>query len=253
MNENKVKAMNMLKADVFDALSKEIIHVEGEKAMKAFNIELARILPFHSKSQSHRKNPFYKSRENALEGLKEDSPYFRRLAIYDSAMSKQKLNAPLFYIEKRGLFKNFLYSFLLLLAAPVYLVAWLLHAPAYFAVKFFLGKYIKDEQFHSSLKLVGMMLLFPLFALIFAILLFFSSPLSLAINAGVLIVIPLSILVVREMRLPYRYALTFWRMTWLKLFKKDLFNYLLEIEGEVLKSIDNYENRFRNQQFKQAG
>ena len=152
--ESKPKAMNMLKNALFEALSKEIIHVEGENAMKAFNIELDRILPFLVKSDRQRKHPFYKSRELALEKLDDDSAYFRRIFVYDVEMKTRKLDAPIFYLEKKGPALNLITSLILLLLLPIYLIAWLIHLPGYALIKFFLGKYIADLQFHSSLKLV---------------------------------------------------------------------------------------------------
>ncbi|MCH2213875.1 MAG: lysophospholipid acyltransferase family protein [Flavobacteriales bacterium] len=245
--ESKPKAMNMLKNDLFEALSKEIIHVEGENAMRAFDIELDRILPFLVKSDTRRKNPFYKSRELALEKLDDDSAYFRRIFVYDAEMKKRKLNAPFFYLERKGAALNLLGSVFLLLSSPLYLLAWLIHLPGYALIKFFLGKYIKDIQFHSSLKLVGMMLLFPFFGFIAALTLIFLNSFPYWMDLTILASIPLSVLVVRELRLPYRYNLTFWRMLIIRLAKKDLYKYLKQIESEVVENITVHENNLRHQ------
>ncbi|MEM9050997.1 MAG: lysophospholipid acyltransferase family protein, partial [Bacteroidota bacterium] len=245
--ESKPKAMNMLKNDLFEALSKEIIHVEGENAMKAFNIELDRILPFLVKSDGRRKTPFYKSRELALEKLEDDSAYFRRIFVYDAEMKKRKLNAPFFYLEKKGPVLNLITSLFLLLLSPLYLLAWLIHLPGYALIKFFLRKYIKDLQFHSSLKLVGMMLLFPFFGFIGALALIFLTSYPLWVDLLILGAIPMSVLVVRELRLPYRHNLTFWSMLIIRLTKNDLYKYLKQIESEVVENITVHENNLRHQ------
>jgi len=243
---NKPKAMNLLKSDLFEALSKEIIHVEGKMAMKAFNIELDRILPFLVNAEGHRKNPFYKSREVALEKLEEDSGYFRRLFIYDAEMNKRKLKAPFFYLEKKGVVLNVFISLFLFLLSPLYIVAWLIHLPGFVLIKYFLRKFIKDLQFHSSLKLVGMMVLFPLFGFLGALLLIVLTSFPILIDLAIISSVPLSILVVRELRLPYRYNLTFWRMLIIRLTKKDLYKYLRQIESEVTENIIIHENNLRH-------
>jgi 1-acyl-sn-glycerol-3-phosphate acyltransferase len=247
--ENKAKAMNRLKEKVFEELSQEIIHVEGRKAAQAFDIELERILPFYPKSTNGRElseSPFYKSREKALQKQADDGSYFRRLFIYDGEMDRRNLRAPFFFIFRHGSLYRLAQSLLLLILLPVFLLAWLVHAPAYFAIKSFLDSKVRDRQFHSSLKLVGMVVLFPLVALIASLFLLAFSPTPLKITIGLILFFPLSIFIVRELRLPYRYSLTFWRMTFIRWKNKSLFRYLNRIEEEILENIDSYENRFRN-------
>lgn len=249
--ENKAKAMTSLKKEVYEELSKEIIHIEGKRALKAFDIELERILPFYPQSINGKKvseSPFYKSREQALESLDEESTYFRRLFIYDGEMKRRNLRAPFFFIFRPGSLYRVLQSILLLLLLPVFLLAWLVHAPAYFTIKLFLDSKIRDRQFHSSLKLVGMIVLFPLVALIASLFVLSLSPTPLKVSLALILFFPLSILIVRELRLPYRYSLTFWRMTFIRWRNKSLYKYLERIEKEILENIDSHENRFRNKQ-----
>jgi 1-acyl-sn-glycerol-3-phosphate acyltransferase len=249
--ENEARAMNSLRKKVFAELAEEIIHIEDEHAMKAFNVELERILPFYadaSESFSQRRsgNPFYKSRESALQQTDADSIYFRRLFIYDAEMEKRRLQAPFFYINKRDSGYWIIQNIFLLITLPLFLLSWVLHSPSYFAVKALLGKYVKDRQFHSSIKLVGMLILFPLFGLIFSIIFGFCYGKPLVVIPSVLLFFPLSVFVIRELRLPYRYVLTFWRMTFIRWKNKDLYRYLNQIEEEILENIDNHENRLRN-------
>ncbi len=249
--ENEARAMNALRERVFAELAEEIIHIEDENAMRAFNVELERILPFYADSSggySSRKsgNPFYKSREAALQQTAADSSYFRRIFIYDAEMGKRKLQAPFFYINKRDLGYWVIQNIVLLFSLPFFLLSWVLHAPSYFAVKALLGKYVKDRQFHSSIKLVGMLVLFPLFGLIFSVIVGFCFGKPLVVIPSVLLFFPLSVFIIRELRLPYRYCLTFWRMTFIRWKNKDLYRYLNRIEEEILENIDNHENRLRN-------
>jgi len=245
--ESKPKAMNLLKDDLFEALSKEIIHVEGKAAMSAFNIELNRILPFIVKSDGTEKAPFFKSREVALEKLEEGSSYFRRLWVYDAEMKKRKLKAPLFYLENKGIATNLMNSLFLIILSPLYLLAWLIHFPSVFLVKYFLKKFIKDPQFHSSLKLVGMMVLFPLLGLTGALVAIWSTSFPLWVDLAIFAAVPASIFIVRELRLPYRYHLTFWRVLMIRFTKKKLYKYLRQIESEVVENITIHENNLRHQ------
>jgi 1-acyl-sn-glycerol-3-phosphate acyltransferase len=255
ITENEARAMNALRVKVFEELSEEIIHIKDENAMKAFNVELERILPFYADTTtgySSRKsgNPFYKSREAALQQTDEGSSYFRRIFIYDAEMAKRKLQAPFFYINRRDSGYWVIQNVFLLIALPFFLLSWVLHAPSYFTVKALLGKYVKDRQFHSSIKLVGMLVLFPLFGLIFSIVFGFCSGKPLLVIPSVLLFFPLSVFIIRELRLPYRYCLTFWRMTIIRWKNKDLYSYLNRIEEEVLANIEAHENHFRNKQSK---
>ena len=150
-------------------------------------------------------------------------------------------------MEKKGTALNLLSSVFLLLLTPLYLLAWLIHLPGYALIKFFLGKYIADLQFHSSLKLVGMMLLFPFFGFIAALSLILLTSFPLWIDLAILGFVPLSVLIVRELRLPYRYNLTFWRMLFIRLTKRDLYKYLKQIESEVVENITVHENNLRHQ------
>lgn len=256
--QNEARAMNALKKEVFDELATHIIHIEDKNAMKAFNVELERILPFYadasaSFSQRRSSNPFYKSRERALQGMDSESTYFRRIFIYDVEMEKRKLQAPFFYINRRDGGFWLIHNIGLLLFLPLFLLSWVLHAPSYFAVKALLGKYVKDRQFHSSIKLVGMLILFPLFGLVASVIFGFYFGNPLVIIPSVLLFFPLSVFIIRELRLPYRYCLTFWRMNFIRWKNKDLYRYLNRIEEEVLENIVSYENYFRNEQSKQAG
>lgn len=251
--ENKARAMNTLREKVFEELAHEIIHIEDANAMKAFNVELERVLPFYadaSESFSQRRsgNPFYKSRERALQQMDAASGYFRRIFIYDAEMEKRKLRAPFFFINKRDTAYWIIRNIGLLIFLPVFVLSWILHTPSYFAVKALLGKYVKDRQFHSSIKLVGMLILFPLFGFIFSIAFGFWYGNPLVVIPSVLLFFPLSVFIIRELRLPYRYCLTFWRMNFIRWKNKDLYRYLNRIEEEILDNIESHEDHFRDKQ-----
>ena len=91
------------------------------------------------------------------------------------------------------------------------------------------------------------MLLFPFFGFIAALTLIFLNSFPYWMDLTILASIPLSVLVVRELRLPYRYNLTFWRMLIIRLAKKDLYKYLKQIESEVVENITVHENNLRHQ------
>jgi len=255
--ENEARAMNALREKVFEELAEEIIHIEDEKAMEAFNVELERILPFYgdssgSYSSRRSRNPFNKSREKVLQKTNPDSSYFRRIFIYDCEMGKRRLQAPFFFINKKDPGYWVIQNIGLLIFLPLFLLSWVLHAPSYFAVNALLGKYVKDRQFHSSIKLVGMLVLFPFFGLIFSIFvgIWFGNP--FVVIPSVLLFFPLSVFIIRELRLPYRYCLTFWRMNFIRWKNKDLYRYLIRIEEEIIESIERNENHIRHEQSKQA-
>ena len=256
--ENKARAMNRLKEDVFEGLAKEIMHIEDEKAMEAFEVELERILPFYADfsggyRQSRRGgNPFYKSREEFFEGLDHDHPYYRRILIYDAEMKKRGLKAPFFFIERKDPGFWVIQNLFLLIFLPFFLLAWVLHAPSYFTVRGVLSKYVRDRQFHSSIKLVGMLVLFPFFAVIFSLLVGFWSNDPLVVASSIILFFPLSIFIIRELRLPYRYCMTFWRMIFMKWRKKALYRYLVRIEEEIIESIECHENNLRHKQSEQT-
>ncbi len=240
--DHKARAMNVLKQDVFEALSNEIIHIENNTAMKAFDVELERILPFYADTvagyrQSRYGNPFYKSREKVLQELDTDSQYFKRIFIYDNEMKKRKLRAPFFYINRKDAGFWVIQNLFLLIFSPIFLLAWVLHAPSYFTVKRILSKYVRDPQFHSSIKLVGMLVLFPVFALIFSILVGLWSNDPWIVAPSVMLFFPLSVFVIRELRLPYRYCFTFWRMLFIKRKNPDLYRYLVRVEEEIVETI----------------
>jgi len=252
-NENKAKGMNHLKEAVFEGLAKEIIHIKNKRAMQAFDVELERILPFYADysggfRQSRRGNPFYKSRESVLQGLDEESPYFRRIFIYDTEMEKRKLRAPFFFIERKDPGFWVVQNLYLIIFLPFFLLAWVLHAPSYFTVRGILNRYVRDRQFHSSIKLVGMLVLFPFFAVIFSLFVGYLSNDPYIVAPSIMLFFPLSIFIIRELRLPYRYTLTFWRMKFIQWRNKDLYRYLVRIEEEILESIECHEDHIRHEQ-----
>jgi hypothetical protein len=150
-------------------------------------------------------------------------------------MDRLKLRAPFFFIERKDAGYWVIQNLLLIVFLPIFLLSWLLHAPTYFTIRGALKKFVSDKQFHSSIKLVGTIVLFPIFGLVIVVLasIWTGRPLFSALAiAGFY---PVSIFVIRELRLPYRYTLTKWRMLWLRWRKKDLCKYLRSIENDILE------------------
>ncbi len=237
--ENPAKAMTTLRDDVQRRLSEEIVHIEKPWAAKAFDIEMERFIPFYYKraggyTETSSEMAFYKEREKSVLELAEESPFLRRLHIYDQEMERRKLRAPFFYIFQKDAGYWVLNNILLVLMLPVFLLSWCLHAPSYLLIKGLLDKFVRDVQFWSSIKLVGNLILFPLFGLIFAVIAAIWSGRPMLVASAVLVFYPLSVFVIRELRLPYRYALTMWRMIFLKWKNPALCSYLREIEKDVI-------------------
>ncbi len=240
--DNAPKAMTALRDDVQAALAKEVVHLERKDANDAFEIELEHIIPFFRHRAEGfirtdgREMDFYKAREQQLMKLPEGHSYFRRIGIYGSEMLKRRLFAPFFFIERKDAGYWLVQHLLLLVMAPLFALSWLLMAPAYFLMRALLVRYIADRQFWSSIKLVGYLVLVPLFGLIYALIGAYLSGRPWIALGAVLLFYPFSVFVIRELRLPYRHLFTLWRGLWLKWRKPSLYKYLLEIEGEILKT-----------------
>ena len=241
-NENPAKAMGALRADVQDRLAQEIIHIEREDAGHAFDIELDRLWPFflnrsHGFSQPFTDHLFYKNREISIQKIAPDSPYFKRIMIYDIEMRKRRLRAPFFFIQQKDSGYWLIQNIFLLVFLPIFLLSWIVHAPGYFLIRALLNRFFKDKQFHSSIKLIGSLFLFPIFMIIYAALaVYITGRPALSISI-VLIFFPISVFIIRELRLPYRYLLTMWRMLYLRLFKPDLYKYLKKIEEDIIATL----------------
>lgn len=238
--DNAPRAMGNLRDDVQKALSAEVVHLERKDANDAFEVELERIIPFYLHrtdgfSLGEAEMDFYKRRERTLQRLPEGHAYFRRANIYNSEMERMRLHAPFFFTARKDAGHWLTQNLLLLVMLPLFLVSWLMMAPSYFLTRGLLTRYIADRQFWSSIKLVTYLVLFPLFGAIYAALaaVYTGRPL---IAAAVFSFYLLSVFVIRELRLPYRYLLTFWRGLWLKWQNPALHKYLSDIENEVMKS-----------------
>ena len=239
-SENPAKAMTQLRADVQSSLEEEIVHIPNEEAGRAFDIELDRLWPFYLQRAQGFNQPksqynFYKNREKSIQKISADNTYFRRIKIYDVEMDKRRLRAPFFFIEQKDAGFWVIQNILLLVLLPIFLLSWIMHAPSYFLIRAVLHKYVADKQFYSSIKLVGTLFLFPVFMIIYALIAAYFTKSSLIV-IGVLVFFPLSIFIIRELRLPYRYLLTMWRMLRMRVSKSDLYKYLKKIEEDILSS-----------------
>ncbi len=240
--ENPAKAMTALRVEVQEKLEKEIIHVADDKALEPMEIELERILPFYLRRQSgftqaNAQHYFYKNREKKLVELSKNESYMKRIHIYDIEMRKNKLRAPFFFINEKDIGYWAVQFIFLLAVLPLFLLSWLVHLPTYLIIHGILNRYVADKQFHSSIKLVGALVLIPIFMFVFGVVAMMCSIRTSFVILGLLLFFPFSIMVIRELRLPYRYALTKIRMVVLKLRNKDLVKYLKSIEEMILKSI----------------
>lgn len=240
--ENPAKAMAALRMDLQDKLSAEIIDVANEDVLHAMDIELERILPFYLHRQTgytraDTQHGFYKKREQDIQKIKPDGQYFKRIEIYDVEMEKRKLRAPFFFINEKDPGYWFMQFILLIGLLPLFLLSWILHLPTYLIIKSILNKYVADKQFHSSIKLVGALVLIPIFMLITAGLVSLCTVHTFFAAIGTVLFFPISIMIIRELRLPYRYALTKIRMFFLKRKNKSLVDYLKSIEQDVLKML----------------
>ena len=241
-SENPAKAMSALRTEVQERLEHEIIHISREDAGHAFDIELDRLWPFflnrsHGFSQPFTEHSFYKNREKSIQEIAPDSPYFKRIMIYDIEMEKRRLRAPFFFIQQKDPGYWVIQNIFLLVFLPVFLLSWIVHAPGYFLIRTILDRYFKDKQFHSSIKLIGNLILFPVFMIIYAgLAVYLTGRPALALSA-VLLFFPISVFIIRELRLPYRYLFTMWRMLYLRLFKPDLYKYLKKIEEDIIATL----------------
>lgn len=239
--DNPAKAMSQLKEDLQKRLASEIVHITRADAAEAFDIEMERIAPFFLRqtsgfSQSIGEMDFYKKREFFLQKLPLDDPYFRRIGIYEGEMNRLGLSAPFFYIQQKDAGYWVVQNLLLIIALPLFMLSWLLMAPSYIMIKAILTRYVSDKQFWSSIKLVANLILFPIFGLVFAVIAASISQRPLFAALTVLAFYPLSVFVIRELRLPYRYLLTMWRSLWLSMREPDLHHYLTDIEKDILRS-----------------
>jgi len=238
--ENPAKAMSNLRDDLQVLLADQIVNIETPHGLRAVDIELERILPYYLHRTGGYEQPrgemeFYKMREKAIANLPADHPFFRRIEIYNSEMEKRRLQAPFFFIAQKDGGHWVIQTLLLLLLLPVFFLSWVLHAPSYFIIKTLLKRFVSDKQFYSSIKLVGTIILFPIFGIIFAGLSAALSDRPLFAALVMLAFYPTSVFVIRELRLPYRYLLTKFRMLWLCWRKMDLCKYLMQIEEDLLR------------------
>ena len=239
-HENPAKAMKELRSDVQEKLEAEIVHIPREDAGRAFDIELDRIWPFYLHradgfSQPVQQLNFYKKREQKILKIPEGDSYFRKLFIYDVEMGKRKLQAPFFFIGQKDPGYWVIQMIFLLVCLPLFMLSWMVNAPGYFLIRTVLHKYVNDKQFYSSIKLVGNLFLFPLFCVFYMGLAIHFTGKPLFSIISVLVFYPLSVFIIRELRLPYRYALTMWRMLVLRLRKPSLHKYLRNFEDDLLK------------------
>lgn len=240
--ESPARAMTQLRAELQNDLENQIIHIEPTHAQRAFEIEMERFLPFYLQrtsgfSQAQIQHEFYKKREGFYCKLDPEGSYYNKLLIYDQIVKKMKLRAPFFFIKQKDPGYWIIQSIFLLIFFPLFALSWIIHAPTYFTIKTVLSRFVDDRQFYSSIKLVGTLFLFPLFGVIFAIIAALVTKRPILAISIVGVFFPLSVFVIRELRLPYRYALTMWRMLWIKFKNKDLYKYLKSIEQNVLDTL----------------
>ena len=238
--ENPARAMSQLRSEVQERLEAEIIHIPDEDAARAFDIELDRLWPFYlhraeGYSRPVKAHEFYKRREKTIGRIPANDAYFRKIFIYDVEMGKRRLQAPFFFIRQKDPGFWVIQNILLLLCLPLFLISWLINAPGYFLIRGILSKYVSDRQFYSSIKLVGMLILSPLLFVFYTWLTYQYTGKPLLSFFVVLVFYPLSVFVIRELRLPYRYTLTMWRMLILRLRKPNLYKYLKQIESDLVK------------------
>ncbi len=236
---NPHRTMTALRDKVRTALSQEVIHLERKDANNAFEAEAEFFIPFFLHrtggfSVDDDEMDFGKRREASLRALPEGHPHFRRMEVYRHEAERLKLRAPLFFIKRKDAGYWLAQSLLLLLMFPFFAGAWLMMAPSYLLIRNILTRYIADRQFWSSIKLVSYLVLFPLFGILLtaaAILISGRPLLSLTFVPSFYM---LSVFIIRELRLPYRYLFTMWRSLLLKRRNPALLKYLTEIEREVL-------------------
>ncbi len=240
--ENSAKALSDLRDDLQERLESEMIHIEKESHIKGMGIEVERILSYYlhrdkAYNEASSEHGFYKKREKQIQKIDPESQYFKRIEIYDLEMAKRKLQAPFFYIQEHGSGYWFLQLLVLTALAPLYLLSWAIHLPTVLLIKYCLGKFVKDMQFHSSIKMIGGLILTPIFALIYAGIAALIVEQSGKAFVAVFLLSLLSIFIIRWLRLSYRYGLTKLRMTFLKLKNKALVEYLSSIEDDILNTL----------------
>lgn len=240
--DSPARAMTKLRSELQGDLENQIIHIEPIHAQRAFEIEMERVLPFYLQrttgfNQAQTQHAFYKKRESFYCKLDAGGSYYNKLIIYDQIMKKKRLRAPFFFIKQKDAGYWFIQNILLLLFLPLFTLSWVVHAPTYFTIRAVLKRFVADRQFYSSIKLVGTLILFPIFGLVFAVAAAIITKRPLLAISIVGVFFPLSIFVIRELRLPYRYTLTMWRMLWIKLLNRDLYKYLRSIEKSVLNTL----------------
>lgn len=237
--ENPHRTMTALRDDVRTALSEEVIHLERKDANDAFEAEAEYLIPFFLHRTSgfsvgDDEMDFSKRREAALRALPAGHPYFRRIEVYRHEAERLKLRAPLFFIKRKDAGYWLAQTLLLMLMFPFFASAWLMMAPSYLLIRNILTRYIADRQFWSSIKLVAYLVLFPLFGILLttAVAVVSGKPVLSAVTVPSFYL--LSVFIIRELRLPYRYLFTMWRSAILKRRNPALLKYLTEIEQEVL-------------------
>lgn len=237
--ENPQAAMRHLRETVSQKLLEEIIHLEDPDDQKVFEVEIERILPFYldrtsGYTEKYGHHDFYKKREEAIRLLDRDHPHFRRLDAYDKAMEKLRLRAPLFFLSGKDPGYWAVQTLFLIAMLPLFILSWTLHAPYYFLIKGFLKKFVRDRQFYSSIKVVGAFALFPIFGILIACAVGYWVGRPLWVVLGAAIFLPLSVFLIRELRLHYRYAASMWRSLFLKWRNRDLYAYLRGIEDQTI-------------------
>lgn len=238
--ENPQKAMGQLREELQEKLTREVLHVPSETVHRAFEIEMERMIPFYLHRETGytlpvRQHYFHQQRIADLEKKDAASEYFSRIHIYNQKMKDLNMRAPFFYLRQQDMGYWIVKGLLLLLVLPFFLLSWALCFPVYGIISLVL-KGVKDRQFHSSLKVVGTLVLFPLMGIVFAVLAALFIKPAIPAVLGVLAYYLLSIIIIRELRLPYRYTLSAMRASWLKWRNRPLYRYLSQIEEDIIRT-----------------
>ncbi|MCK4664665.1 MAG: 1-acyl-sn-glycerol-3-phosphate acyltransferase [Bacteroidales bacterium] len=175
--ENPQKAMNSLLAEIKKQLSKLMVDIQNDEYYNLYqNIRIIyrkRMLNILKLKFNNLKNKLIADKRliDNLDNIFKETPEVilnlnNKVNDYVNGLKKQKLRDWIFEKENSNVFILITESILLILLFPIHLFGFINNYLPFKIPVWFVNSKIKDKQFHSSLKYVFYILLFPIFYLI---------------------------------------------------------------------------------------
>ena len=243
--ENPQMAMFEIREEVYQRMKELIVHIENEEFYTTIDelriicreivFEKLEIKENTLVNQLKADQYLVKTLENKIETNKAEIETLKdETADYLKELKMHKINEVLMK-KNPGIAGNLLMSFLLILISPLFFFIAINNAIPYSLIRLLIKKKIKDDHFHSSIKVVSGMFLFPIFYIILSLILLIFLPWYVVIEyfVGLLVTVFISM----EMRGWYFANFSNWKFWLFKTTKKVKYEDLVGKRNRIIGSV----------------